>query len=295
MTHAWAPFDGIAPDALRALLSAFLPNGCMTTNRADQNKCDHTGRRPVIHPIVNRAPLNEHVPRLEMHDGIIHLHVDFPPHDHRVINAVGPMVAGCDTGLIFDNPKYRAVFDGGADLKRALIFTVFFEMDRHIIGRPDELPRHMRSAACDMRAHVINPDHRLAVGVVARHHAANVDRHRFSPRILRTHTCSTMITAGLRKGCGNIGTPVNSRPLVYQRNVRLSLAQPLATLSPHTRPAPQAGKGQHQRKSITKNVCTRRCNTYPLQSLSAGMGRVVSSLTRCLTIGGHYMTEAFLD
>jgi hypothetical protein len=58
---------------------------------------------------MNRAPLNEHVPRLEMHDGIIHLHVDFPRHDHRVINAVGPMVAGCDTGLIFDNPKYRSL------------------------------------------------------------------------------------------------------------------------------------------------------------------------------------------
>jgi hypothetical protein len=31
-----------------------------------------------------------------------------------------------------------------------------------------------------MDAYIINPDHSFAVGVVARHHAANVDRHHFS-------------------------------------------------------------------------------------------------------------------
>src|SRR6266545_1288209 len=34
-----------------------------------------------------------------------------------------------------------------APIARALIFAVFCEMDRHLSGRPDELPRHMRSAA----------------------------------------------------------------------------------------------------------------------------------------------------
>jgi hypothetical protein len=49
----------------------------------------------MIHPVGNRAPLHEHIPRLEMHDGLVHLHVDFPRHD-RVINAVGPEVLlGC--------------------------------------------------------------------------------------------------------------------------------------------------------------------------------------------------------
>ncbi len=72
----------------------------------------------MIHPVVNRAPLHEHVPGFEMHDGLVHLHVDFPRHDHRVINAVGPMVEGRDPRLIFDDPEHRAILDGGADRAR---------------------------------------------------------------------------------------------------------------------------------------------------------------------------------
>jgi hypothetical protein len=38
-----------------------------------------------------------------------------------------------------------------------------------------------------MGAHIIDPDHSFAVGVVARHHAANVDGHHCSP-LPRAHT-----------------------------------------------------------------------------------------------------------
>jgi len=58
-------------------------------------------------------------------------------------------------------------------------------MNRQIIGRPDELPRHIRPATRDMGPHVINPDYSLAVSIVARHHTADVDCHNVPPCMLR--------------------------------------------------------------------------------------------------------------
>jgi hypothetical protein len=58
-------------------------------------------------------------------------------------------------------------------------------MDRQIIGRPDELPCHIRPATHDVSSHVINPDYGLAVSVVARHHPADVDCHSAPPCLLR--------------------------------------------------------------------------------------------------------------
>src|SRR5215831_14317034 len=120
-----------------------------------------------------------------MHDGIVHFHVDFPRHHYRVINAVGPVVAGCDAGLKFDDPEHRPISNGGADLAGSFIFAIFGEMDRQIIGRPDELPRHIWPATCDVGSHVVNPDDGLAVRVVACHHTADIDRHSAPPCLLR--------------------------------------------------------------------------------------------------------------
>src|SRR6266446_3488162 len=58
-------------------------------------------------------------------------------------------------------------------------------MDWYIIGRPDKLPRHLRPAARDVGTHIVNLDHGLAVGIVARHHPANVNRHSAPPYLLR--------------------------------------------------------------------------------------------------------------
>jgi len=58
-------------------------------------------------------------------------------------------------------------------------------MDREIIGRPDELSRHLGPATPDMGANIINPDYGLAVFIVARHHTADVDRHCAPPSMLR--------------------------------------------------------------------------------------------------------------
>src|SRR5262244_2304329 len=165
-------------------MSASLPDGRVTI-RADQDKRNHTGLRSLIHPIVDRAPLHEHITRLEMHDGIVHLHVDFTRHHHRVINAVGPVVAGCNAGLKFDDPEHRPISDGGADLSGSFVFTICGEMDRQIIGRPDELPRHIWPATRNVGSHVINPDHGLAVSVVACYHTADVDRHSAPPCMSR--------------------------------------------------------------------------------------------------------------
>ena len=108
---------------------AFLPNGRVPV-RANQHKRNHTGLPAVIHPIVDCASLYKHITRLEMHHSIVHFHIDFARQHHRVINAVGPMITGCSTGLKFDDPEHGAIFDGGADLARPLIFAVFREMDR---------------------------------------------------------------------------------------------------------------------------------------------------------------------
>src|SRR5215831_17562846 len=165
-------------------MSASLPDGRVTV-RANQDKRNHTGLRSLIHPIVDRAPLYEHITRLEMHEGIVHLHVDFARHHHRVINAVGPMVTGCDAGLKFDDPEHRPISDGGADLSGSFVFAIFGEMDWQIIGRPDELPRHIWPATRDVGSHVVNPDYGLAMSVVARHHTADVDCHSAPPCLLR--------------------------------------------------------------------------------------------------------------
>src|SRR5712691_47657 len=70
-------------DAPLSLTSVSLPNGRVTV-RANQDKCNHTGLRSLIHPIVDCAPLDKHITCLEMHDSIVHLHVDCTRHHHRV-------------------------------------------------------------------------------------------------------------------------------------------------------------------------------------------------------------------
>src|SRR6266567_8767900 len=81
-----------------------------------------------------------------MHNGIVHLHVDF---------------------------------------SGSFVFAVFGEMDRQIVGRPDELSRHIWPATRNVGAHIVNPDYGLAVSVVACHHAADVDCHSAPPCMLR--------------------------------------------------------------------------------------------------------------
>src|SRR5437870_11739665 len=103
--------------------SVSLPDSRITV-RADQHKRNHTGLPPIIHPIVDRTPLHEHITRLEMHDRIVHFHVDFTRHHHRVINAVSPMIAGCSAGLKFNDPEHGAICDSGADVARPLIFVI---------------------------------------------------------------------------------------------------------------------------------------------------------------------------
>jgi hypothetical protein len=73
--------------------------------------------------------LHEYITRLEMHDGIVHRHVDFTRHHYRIINAVGPMVTGCNAGLKFDDPEHRPIFNSSSDLASSFIFSIFDEMD----------------------------------------------------------------------------------------------------------------------------------------------------------------------
>src|SRR5262249_5551742 len=121
------------------LTSTSLPDGRITV-RTDQDKRNHTGLPAVIDPVVYGAPLHKYITRLEMHDGIIHLHVNFARHHHSIINAIGPMVTGSGARLKFDDAEHRAICDGGPDLSRSFVLAIFDEMDRQIIRRPDELP-----------------------------------------------------------------------------------------------------------------------------------------------------------
>jgi catechol 2,3-dioxygenase-like lactoylglutathione lyase family enzyme len=113
------------------------------------------------------------------------------------------VVAGCDAGLKFDDPEHRPISDGGADLASSFVFAIFGEMDWQIIGRPDELPRHIWPATRDVGSHVINPDYGLAMSVVARHHTADVDCHSAPPCLLRKHD----LLSGLKlwQGYGTAG------------------------------------------------------------------------------------------
>src|SRR5262249_1806967 len=95
------------------------------------------------------------------------------------------MVAGGGARLKFDDPEHRAIFDRGPDLARAPIGAIFYKMDREIIGRPDELSRHLGPPTPNVSANIINPDDGLAAFVVTCHHPADVDRHCFSPSMLR--------------------------------------------------------------------------------------------------------------
>ena len=51
----WSLCDGMSQVALSALPSASLPDGGLAI-RTDQHKCAHTWCRPMVNPVVNRAP-----------------------------------------------------------------------------------------------------------------------------------------------------------------------------------------------------------------------------------------------
>src|SRR5918911_219714 len=57
--------------------------------------------------------------------------------------------------------------------------------------------RGARPGTGDVGAYIINPDYGLAVGVVARHHPADVDRHSAPPCMLRQRYLSGLASRSL--------------------------------------------------------------------------------------------------
>ena len=149
--------------------------------RGDQRKRDHAGFRAVVHPVVDGGALDQHIPRTQVNDGAVEVHIDLARDDHTEIDAVGAVIARRYAGPVFDHAEHRAALDRRGDLARALVLTILGEVDRQIVRRPDHLGRHAVACAAPVRADVVDRNDGLPVGIVAGNDPADIDRHRLPP------------------------------------------------------------------------------------------------------------------
>jgi hypothetical protein len=81
-----------------------------------QHEGDDAGRRALVHPVVDGAPLHQHVAGLEVHAGAVELHVDLARDHCPVVDRIGAVVARRNPGAEAHHPEHGAVVERGADL-----------------------------------------------------------------------------------------------------------------------------------------------------------------------------------
>src|SRR4051812_12312968 len=88
----------------------------------EQHECGPRDLLAAIDPAVIGAALDQHVAGLELHRGLIHVHVELAHHDDDVVDGFGAVHAAGIPGREGDHCEAGAVFGGrGAELARAAI------------------------------------------------------------------------------------------------------------------------------------------------------------------------------
>jgi len=146
----------------------------------NQDERDSARLRAGVDPVVNRAPLNQHVASLEVHEfAVLQLHVDFTRHDDRVINRIGAMYARRVAGVELENSEHRAVRQCRAHLALARI-PILGVVDRKVLGRPDDRRIGARPSLLTLQ-HIVDRDYRSARLIVACDYSTNL--HNATQRI----------------------------------------------------------------------------------------------------------------
>src|SRR5262249_33915876 len=142
---------------------------------------DDARGRALVHPVMDGAPLHQHVASLEVHAGAVELHVDLARDHCSVIDRIGAVVARGNPGAEAHHPEDGAVVDcGDADFASRRVCAPVV-VDRKAFTRPDHGGVRTWPRLHDVLGHFVDRHDRAAVLVMACHDAADCEAHGVSP------------------------------------------------------------------------------------------------------------------
>src|SRR5262245_11328768 len=125
----------------------------------DQHKGNDAGHGTAVHPVVDGAPLNQHVASLEMNHSSVEVHVDLAGYDDRVIDRFGAMVAWRHAWPILNQSEHGAAGIHGCDGSGAAV-GVGAVVGWKFAGGPDYATRMRRPPRDHVFAQLVNADDR---------------------------------------------------------------------------------------------------------------------------------------
>src|SRR5262249_46567455 len=109
-----------------------------------------------------------------------HLHVDFAGEDDGVVDGVGAMVAGRDTGAKLDDTKDGAIGEGGGNLSAGRVAGAIIAHRKAFSG-PDDGARLSRAAGGDVSGNFHDQTARPSRPIMAGYNPSPANRHECAP------------------------------------------------------------------------------------------------------------------